>query len=208
MARWLLSLVALSVAACSTLGNVFHIRQNPAGPPTDLDTAGDGAAVDARGLSVYLELMRNLVEGDAVTQAETFSAAVDAADFAPSPTNRLKYALALSVPGHAGSNPKLAEQELSAILSADEALLPEERVLAAIQLRDVEQRLMLDAEAERLRAESAAALEQQNSENAQRLQAALEENRRLRAELEDATQKLDAITSIEQSIRERDNGPN
>ena len=88
------------------------------------------------------------------------------------------------------------------------AQLQEERVLATIQLRDVEQRLILDAAAEQLRRESAAALEQQNSESAERLQAALDENRRLRAELEDATEKLDAITTIEQSIRERENGSN
>jgi hypothetical protein len=42
-------------------------------------------------------------------------------------------------------------------------------------------------------------------ENAAELRAALEENRRLRAELDDATQKLNTLTAIEQSIREREN---
>ena len=94
-----------------------------------------------------------------------------------------------------------------ALLSVS-GLLPEERVLAAIHLRDVEQRLILDAAAEQLRRESAAAIEQQNAESARRLEAALAENRRLRAELDDATKKLNALTTIEQAIRERDNGPN
>lgn len=207
MAKWIVSLLALSVAACSSTGGLFGSRDGPDNPPVAA-AGGDAAGIDTRGLGVYLELMRNLIEGDAVTQAETFSSAADAADFAPTTTNRLKYALALSVPGHAGSDATLAEQRLSALLAAGDALLPEERVLATIQLRDVEQRLILDAAAEQLRRESAAALEQQNSESAERLQAALDENRRLRAELEDATEKLDAITTIEQSIRERENGSN
>jgi len=207
MAKWIVSLLALSVAACSSTGGLFGKRDGPDNPPVAA-AGGDAAGIDTRGLGVYLELMRNLIEGDAVTQAETFSSAADAADFAPTTTNRLKYALALSVPGHAGSDATLAEQRLSALLAAGDALLPEERVLATIQLRDVEQRLILDAAAEQLRRESAAALEQQNSESAERLQTALDENRRLRAELEDATEKLDAITTIEQSIRERENGSN
>jgi hypothetical protein len=87
-------------------------------------------------------------------------------------------------------------------------LLPEERLLAEIHLREVEQRLILDAAAEQLRRESTTALEQQNADSSRRLQVALEENRRLRAELDDVTQKLNAFTTIEQSIRERENGSN
>lgn len=209
MAKWILIFSALSVAACTTTGGLFGGRETADGAGASRESAGDDASgIDARGLGVYLELMRSLIEGDTVTQAEAFSAASDAADFAPTTTNRLKYALALSVPGHAGSNAMLAEQRLSALLSASDALLPEERVLATIQLRDVEQRLILDAAAERLRRESAAALAERDQASSQRLEAALEENRRLRAELEDATEKLDAITTIEQSIRERENGAN
>jgi hypothetical protein len=64
--------------------------------------------------------------------------------------------------------------------------------------------LILDAAAAQLRRESAAALAQQNSASAAQLRAALEENRRLRAELDDATQKLNALAAIEQSIRDRE----
>jgi uncharacterized membrane protein len=152
--------------------------------------------------------MRALIEGDALTQAEIFSAAADAADYAPTTTNRLKYALALATPGHPGSDATLAEQRLSALLASSDALLPEERMLVIIHLREVEQRLILDAAAAQLRRETASALEQQNLESAAQLSRALEENRRLRAALDDATQKLDALTTIEQSIRERENDPN
>jgi hypothetical protein len=171
-------------------------------------TAGARSPVDAQGLAVYLELMRTLIEGDALTQAEAFGEVAEAADFAPTTTNRLKYALALATPGHPGSDATLAEQRLSALLASSDALLPEERMLVTIHLREVEQRLILDAAATQLRSESANALQQQNSASAAQLSRALEENRRLRAELDDATQKLNALAAIEQSIRDRDNDSN
>jgi hypothetical protein len=150
--------------------------------------------------------MRLLIEGDALTRAEIMRTVADGAEFAPTTTNRFKYALALAVPGHAGSNAAEAERRLAALLSAGDALLPEERILAAIQLRDVEQRLILDAAAEQLRTEMARAMALQDAATTTRLQDLLDENRRLQTELDDATEKLNAITSIEQSIRERENG--
>jgi len=54
------------------------------------------------------------------------------------------------------------------------------------------------------RAAQAAAV-QRNDQSAQRLQAALEENRQLRAALDEARAKLDAIINTERSIREREN---
>lgn len=196
------------LAACASTGGPFSGLRN-ASTPAAQELPDDGAtSLDAEGLAVYLELMRALVEGDPVTQAEAFNAAAEAADLAPTTTNRLRYALGLAVPGHASSNAAAAERALSALLAQGDALLPEERVLAAIHLRDVEQRLILDAEAEQLRTAAASELARQNAENAERLEAALEENRRLRAELDEATEALDAITTIERSIRERENGPN
>jgi hypothetical protein len=209
MARALLILLAVSLAACSATSRWFG--GGPGGGPAQDERPGPAPAspaLDARGLGGYLELMRRLIEGDSLLQAESFRDVEEAADYAPTTTNRLKYALALAVPGHPGSNAALAEQRLSALLSASQALLPEEQVLATIHLRDVEQRLILDALAEQLLRDAAAAAEQSNTESARRLQTALEENRRLRAELDDATQKLNALTTIEQSIRERENGAN
>lgn len=199
--------LSLGLAAC-TAGGLFGDRSTEPAVAGPGRTESTTAAIDAQGLAVYLQMMRYLIEGDSLTQAETFREVADAADFAPTTTNRLKLALALAVPGHAGSDPVRAEQQLSALLSAADALLPEERVLATIQLRDVEQRLILDRAAERLRRESAAALEAQNTESAAQLATALEENRRLRTDLEDARRRLEAVTVIEESIRERDNGPN
>jgi hypothetical protein len=198
---WLTLALAASIAGCSA--SLFGREDAAESPATSGATATRGT-VDTQGLGVYLELMRGLIEGDALTQAEIFGDVADAADFAPTTTNRLKYALALATPGHPGSDATLAEQRLSALLASADALLPEERMLVTIHLREVEQRLILDAAAAQLRSDSASALEQQNLESAAELRAALAENRRLRAELDDATQKLSALAAIEQSIRERE----
>jgi regulator of replication initiation timing len=96
---------------------------------------------------------------------------------------------------------------LNELLAAGDALLPEERVLVLIHLKDVEQRLILDAEADRLQRAVTAATAQRNDRNSQQLQAALEENRQLQLALDEVRAKLDAITNIERSIRERENGP-
>jgi regulator of replication initiation timing len=75
-------------------------------------------------------------------------------------------------------------------------------------LKDVEQRLILDAEAARLQRAATAATTERNDRTTQQLQTALEENRQLKLELDDVRKRLDTITSIERSIRERENGPN
>jgi regulator of replication initiation timing len=77
-----------------------------------------------------------------------------------------------------------------------------------IHLKDVEQRLILDAEAARLQKAATAATTERNDRTTAQLQTALEENRQLKLELDDVRKRLDTITSIERSIRERENGPN
>ena len=151
--------------------------------------------------------MRNLIEGDPVVQADVFRNVAAAADTSPTTTNRLMLALALATPTHPASDAGQAQALLTELLAESDALLPEEHVLALIHLKDVEQRLILDAEADRLQRATAAATAQRNDRNAQQLQAALEENRQLQLALDDVRAKLDAITNIERSIRERENGP-
>jgi hypothetical protein len=152
-----------------------------------------------------LQTLRSLIEGDAVQQADVFRNVAAQADAAPTTTNRLLLALALATPTHPSTDPAEAQRLLSALLATGDALLPEEQVLALIHLKDVEQRLILDAEAARLQRATAAATAQRNDRSAQQLQAALEENRQLKAALDEARAKLDAITNIERSIREREN---
>ena len=123
----------------------------------------------------------------------------------------LRFALVLATPGHPGTNAVQAQSMLRELLSQPDLMTPGEIALATIHLQEVEQRLMLDAETERLRAENtrAATTEEAAEEAAVEAAAArrmanLEaENRRLRQSLTDAESKLEALSDIERSLREQ-----
>ena len=197
-----LFLVAAALAACTTLG------------PSQGRQATEPTAATARpanvsdGIGIYLQTLRGLIEGDPVEQADVFRNVAAAADASPTTTNRLMLALALATPTHPSSDEAQAQALLSQLLAAGDALLPEERTLALIHLKDVEARLILDAEAARLQRAATAATTERNDRTARELQAALEENRQLKLALDDVRARLDALTNIERSIRERENGPN
>jgi hypothetical protein len=196
-----LLLAAAALAGCASLGD------RDAGRPSTAVVAPAGPSANvADGIGFYLQTLRELIEGDAVVQADVFRNVAAAADTTPTTTNRLMLALALATPTHPASDAGQAQPLLAELLATGDALLPEEHVLALIHLKDVEQRLILDAEAERLQRAASAATAQRNDRNAQQLQAALEENRQLKLALDDVRAKLDAITNIERSIRERENG--
>jgi hypothetical protein len=197
-------LAGLLAGGCGSVGGFFGAGERAgASGPEGGDTA---ASITVEELALYLRTMHALADGDPATQADAYREASDALNRSPTTTNRLRIALVLATPGHPWSNAADAQRMLGQLLASGNALLPEERILATIHLKEVEQRLMLEAEAEQLRTESAAAQAVRDADNARRLAAALEENRRLRAELDDALERLDAIATIERSIRERENG--
>ena len=192
---------ACLTTACGTTSSILGGRG-----ADEAETRAQPSVLDGSGLGVYLETMQTLIEGDAVQQAEVWQDVSQAVEWAPTTTNRLRHALARATPGHPQADNLEAERLLNELLASQDALLPAERILATIHLKDVESRLVLNAEAQRVKRDADTTLAQQNEENSRRLRAALEENRRLRSDLEDAQQKLEAITVIEQSIRERDDG--
>jgi hypothetical protein len=196
-------LLLAALAACTTLGRSGDGREAATSAATETRTTDGGD-----GLGIYLQTLRSLIEGDPVVQADVFRAVAAAADASPTTTNRLMLALALATPTHPASDDARAQTLLGELVAAGDALLPEEHVLALIHLKDVEQRLILNAEADRLQRAAAAATAERNDRTSQQLAAALEENRQLKAALDDVRARLDAITNIERSIRERENGPN
>ncbi len=151
----------------------------------------------------YLSEIYELVNGDPFTQVEIFSDAKSAATLTPDPSSLLRYALVLAVPGHAETDPQQAQSLFRELLSRTELMTPAEIALATIHLKDVEARLVLDAETRRLRAENTRAATTEQRAVSQRIGTVEAENRRLRQQLSDAEQKLEAITSIERSIREQ-----
>jgi hypothetical protein len=175
MAKALAPLLLAALAGCTAMGYSGGDRQLAPSVPAAI--AGIG---ETDGVAVYLQTLRPLIEGDPVVQADVFRNVAAAAEAAPTTTNRLMLALALATPTHPSSDAARAQSLLSELLATGDALLPEERVLAMIKLKDVEQRLILDAEADRLQQAAAAATAQRNDRSSQQLQAALEENRQLR----------------------------
>ena len=199
---FVLAVAALVGSACSTGGGFLG-----GGGSTGGDASGSGAAATTTsgatsGLGIYLDMMQQLINGDALTSAAAFNDAEEAADFAPTTTNRLRYALALSVPGHSGSDSAAATERLGALLAAGDALLPEERMLATIQLRQAEQLQILALANADLTRRIETAVTANDAASAQRLQAALAENNSLRRQLEDANKMLEALTNIERRISE------
>jgi hypothetical protein len=185
------------ISACGVDGR--FARQKPAAPAQP-----DHSQQDLSPIAPLLEMMSSLPQGDPARQAESFQSAKDATDLTPTTSNRLKYALALATPGYSGADPVAAQRQLSELLARPETLLPIERLLALVELKEVEQRLILQAENTRMRDE---ALHDDSHDKLQAIKARLaaesDENVRLRKALDEARAKLEAVTHIERSINDR-----
>ena len=153
----------------------------------------------------YLTEMHQLASGDPATQAEIYADAESAARLTPGPSTKLRYALVLATPGHSENNPQAAQTAFRELLIQREMLTPAEVALASIHLDVVEQQIVFGAENRRLRSINSRAATTEEQAVAQRIAKVESENRQLRRSLEEAEQKLDAITSIERSIREQAN---
>jgi hypothetical protein len=145
----------------------------------------------------YLDELYRLADGDPATQAEIFADVAAAADLMPGPSTNLRFALVLATPMHAEADPERAQSLLRELLAQTPLLTPAEVSLATIHLKAVEERIVLNAAARQLRETEQAAVDR-------RVDTVEAENRRLRDELKDAEDKLEAITSIERSIREQE----
>lgn len=182
--------------ACGASGPFVRQKAAPAPEP-------DHTQQDLSPVTPLLALMSSLPQGDPARQAELFQSAKDAAELTPTTSNRLKYALVLATPGFSGSNPVAAQRQLSELLARPETLLPAERLLALVQLKEVEQRLILQAENARLRDEGPHDPPEKLQAVNKRLAAETDENARLRKALDEARAKLEAVTHIERSINDR-----
>jgi hypothetical protein len=187
---------ALAVGAlcgCGVFGggqaNTKAAPPPPERPPPDLSS-----------ITPDLEMMRMLPAGDPARQAEIFQSVKDAAALSPTTSNKLKYALALATPGHSGSDPVAAQRQLSELLATPETLLPVERLLAMVELQEIDQRLIL---VEQLREEAPRESRDKLLAMNRRLSAESDENARLRKALDEARAKLEAVTHIERSINDR-----
>jgi hypothetical protein len=152
----------------------------------------------------YLNELYDLAAGDPATQAEIFADAESESTLTPGPQSNLRFALVLATPGHPESDPAQAQSLLREILARPELLTPAEISLATIHLKSAERLMVLEAETQRQRASSTLAARTEQQAVNERLATVEAENRQLRRELSEAEEKLEAITSIEQSIRAQD----
>ncbi|MDH3620982.1 MAG: hypothetical protein OER91_08835, partial [Gammaproteobacteria bacterium] len=152
----------------------------------------------------YLEELYELSSSDPDKQADIFADADAAAKLTPGPSTNLRFGLVLATPGHAGTDPQRAQGLLSGVLAQSELLTAAEISLATIYLHAVEHLNYVSSEARSLYESTSRAARNEQQATSQRIAAVEEENRRLRSELADAEQKLEAITSIERSIREQE----
>jgi len=192
----------ITAAGCTATGPLFS------NSPRNPRAVQAPEVVDTGGLSVYLATIDQLLDGDTLTQAAAFSDAENDAAFAPTTGNRLRYALALAVPDHPGSDPAAAVTRLRDLLAAGDALHPAERMLATMQLHNAEKLMVLEQSRAELQRRYDAAVAARDADAATEIRRLQSDNARLQNELRDATEMLDAITSIEESISEREDDAN
>jgi len=199
--KWLrVAAGVLVVGWTSSCGIGGPFTRQPAAPPSQPESAQQNLSP----IAPLLELMSSLPQGDPARQAELFQSAKDAADLTPTTSNKLRYAVALATPGYSGSDPVAAQRQLSELLARPETLLPIERSLALVELKEVEQRLILQAEIQRAHDDAAHDdMRDKLQATNRRLAAELDENVKLRKALDEARAKLDAVTHIERSINDR-----
>jgi hypothetical protein len=191
--------VALLLSAC-TAG--FMSGQHPPAPPPVVSPSATSSTV----LNEYLLLLQRLVQGPPAEQAEIVASAQRDYDTAPTPSHTLKLALVLGTPGHPATNLTRAQGLLRELMANPETLLPGERALAFLTLSQIDDHLTLESENLRLQAEAVRADRERMANANHRLQTEVDENARLRKELDEARAKLDAIANIERSLNERKPG--
>jgi len=192
------ALLATAASGCSqTRSWLDSVRGNK-------DAPAEEVVLGAPLADEYLQELASLASGDPALQAEVYADARAAAQLTPNPSTTLRYALVLATPGHPESNAQEAQSLLRELLSRPELMTQSEIALATIYLKSSEQAIMQSAEARRLRASTDRAQRTEEEAINQRLATVEAENRRLRRDLADAEDKLEAITSIERSIRQQD----
>jgi hypothetical protein len=197
-----IAFIVSAASGCSTVGKATDWFTGKSTPED-----GDHVVLGAPSADEYLQELNQLVSGDAHQQADIFADASSAAKLTPGPSSNLRLGLVLATPGHPESDPVRAQGLLSGVLNESELMTSAEIALATIALNNVESVMGVTsaaAQAARVQESTSRAARNEGQALSQRLATSEAENARLRAELEEAEQKLDAITSIERSIREQE----
>jgi hypothetical protein len=188
----------IGLTAC---GGADVTRPVRATPPPAQETAGIGT---------YLDTLNRLANGSAAQQADVFYEVEREYTSSPTTASSLRYGAALVTAGHPSANLPEGKKILERLLANPERLTPGERNLASFLVKDADARLQMQAEMRRLAAtvdERTRGQANLGSRLQSQVQSQAEEIARLRKQLDEAQQKLDAIKSIEKSIIERNTVP-
>lgn len=191
--------LAGALAGCT---NLPTLRERPVEP------VPSGEAIQIIQVRSLLEALASVVHGSPAQQAEVMAAARHDFEQARQGPAALRYGLLLAAPMHPLRNPVEAQQLLRESLSRPELLSAMERSMAQVELERVTAELRLHDENQRLVTESQEARDRQRDEPStaaltRQLQAAQEQNARLRTQLDDARSKLDAIIDFERRQADR-----
>jgi hypothetical protein len=145
-----------------------------------------------------------IASGDPAAQAELFADAAAAAQLTPNAMTNLRFGLILAIPGHPESDPEQAQSILREVLAQTILLSPAEVSLATIHLNNVERQIVANSDSRRQEVSRTRTANTQEQALKKQLADIEADNRQLRQDLEEAEQKLEAITSIERSIREQE----
>jgi hypothetical protein len=188
---------ALLIAGCGATIPLKHPRDSQALPTIDRNST------EASLVAGYLEICMKVAHGTPAEQAEVLATTHNDYTAAPTPSRVLRYAMVLSTPGHAGSDPVVAQRLLREVLANPETLLPAERALASLQLQQVEREQSLQADVRRLQQAAERNANEKIAQLTRNLKSESDEVTRLKKALADAQAKLDAIANIEGSSNNR-----
>ncbi|MEX0733346.1 MAG: hypothetical protein WD051_01805 [Steroidobacteraceae bacterium] len=190
------ALAAMLLAGCKSVDDWSGLKKRKDTTPVSL--TDDGQIVAS-----YLATLDRLGRGGTAQQAEILEATRTDYLTDPSTQKRLNYAFVLAVPGHPASDPAGARALIGEALATPETMLPSERALAELMVRDLDARLALARENEALRNGGNTTDRDRIADLNRRLQLESAEKERLRRELERAEAKLEAIATLEGSAEPR-----
>lgn len=182
---------------CDTLGGLASSHPSNVRPNDGVDRDTQVAVL----LADTIQSLQRLSSGTPTEQAEIVTAARQAYERSAGGSAQLRYALVLATPGPPGRDPEQARVLLRELAARPETLAPVERALALFEVGQLDRELGLVSDNDRLQAIVTHSVDQERLTAAnRRLQAELDDNAKLRHQLEEAQAKLDTIANIEPNL--------
>lgn len=184
-------------AGCDSVDGLRSSRPDAGRPAEGVDRDTQVAVM----LADTIQTLQRLSAASPAEQAEIVSGARQGYERSAGGSAQLHYALVLATPGPSGRDAVRARLLLRELAARPETLTPVERALGQFELAQLDRELGLLDDNERLQAIASRSVDQDRLTAAnRRLQAELDDNAKLRHQLEEAQAKLDTIANIEPNL--------